>query len=121
DRAALDRGGAGDVDQVGLAGGVDLDPVDGVDRLDVIAVDGERADRVARRNYAAGADGEVADAARAADRRVGLHGDRAGQRAVHDQAAAVDDGRPAERVGAGEDERAAIGLGDGVVAGEHGA
>ena len=116
-RAALDRRRAADIDAVGLARRIGLDLVGAAGRLGVVAVDRQRADRVAG-GQRAGHHDVAADNAVAAERAGRTHRDIAGDAAVHRQRAGQHRGAAAVDVVAGEVERAQALLGQSAAAGE---
>jgi len=109
--AAVQRRGAGDVEPVGVAGGVDLD-FQHAATAEIGAGHRQRADGVARRQRAA-AERDRAGGAGAAEGAAGTdRGRRVGDRAVDLQRALADRRGTGVGVGAGQDQRAGAGLGE---------
>src|SRR5262249_4406381 len=98
-RPAGERSGASRDDLVRLPGGIGLDLVKRARQKVHIAVDGERADRVAGRDRGAGPDDESADEAVAHQRAASIDKDGRNERAVHIEYAGIDVG--GARVGVG--------------------
>jgi hypothetical protein len=103
--AALDRSRAADIDAVGLARRIGLDLVGRARHLDVGAVHGQQADRVAGRQGAR-VDHVTADRAVAAQGPGRTHRDVASDAAVHRQGAGQHRGATGVGIVAGEVERA---------------
>ena len=100
---------------IGAVGGIalHLHHVEARRREDEVAVDRQRADRIARRERAAGENHGRAHDAVAAERAAGIDEHRRGRnRAVHAQGAAIDEGRARVAAGSGEHQPAAADLGE---------
>ena len=119
DAAAVDRGGAGGGDPVGLSIGVDLDLVDRACLKGDVA-DSECADRIARRDRAD--NDHITDCADALQLTARQHRQRAAELAVDREHAGLDLRRAGEARGvAGQRRDAAADLADQAVAADHAA